>query len=358
MKPAALAIILCAQTTSLGAQWLTQPTRGIPRTADGKPNLAAPAPRAADGKPDFSGLWMRMSRTVTEGLKPVQPWVDALVQQRREDLYKDGMVAQCLPLGPGYITTNGLAEETGGMTKVIQTPALIVILNPDLTYRQIFMDGRALETDPNPSWMGYSVGRWEGDTLVVESNGYNDRTWLDRDGHPHTEALRVTERYRRPDFGHIELDVTLHDPTLYAAPWTAAVGLRLAADTELLEYVCNENTKPREHWVGKASDDKRSEVTVAQDILASYVGSYVEQRPFWLGRPVPRTLEITLSGGALFADQKGYIQEGKVQLRAQSDTFFAGLFGLGLEFVKDGRGVVTHVLVKHVTGDYRFERTK
>ena len=132
------------------------------------------------------------------------------------------------------------------MSKIIQTPSLIVILNPDLTYRQIFTDGRALETDANPSWMGYSVGHWEGDTLVVESAGFNDRTWLDR-GYPHTEALRAVERYRRADFGHLTLEVELHDPALYTAPWKATVEAQLAADTELLEYVCNENEKDRAH---------------------------------------------------------------------------------------------------------------
>ena len=150
---------------------------------------------------------------------------------------------QCVPLGPGYTTS---ADSTGAeMMKIIQTPGLIVILNPDLTYRQIFLDGRALESAPNPSWMGYSVGRWDGDTLVVESFGFNDRTWLDHDGHPHTEALRMTERYRRRDFGNLDLEVTLSDPAAYARPWTVAVRAELAADTEMIEWVCNENNHAR-----------------------------------------------------------------------------------------------------------------
>ena len=149
------------------------------------------------------------------------------------------MFALCLPRGPGYITARG-PDLNWAMTKVIQTPGLIVILSPDLTYRQIFLDGRALEPDANPSWMGYSVGHWEGDTLVVESASFNDRTWLDG-GYPHTEGLRTVERYRRSDFGHLAIEVELHDPALYAAPWTATVAAQFAADTELLEYVCNEN---------------------------------------------------------------------------------------------------------------------
>src|SRR6185436_14745870 len=148
------------------------------------------------------------------------------------------MQVRCLPLGPAYPTSG---DSTGSeMMRIVQTPQLIVMLNPDLTYRQIWMDGRALETNPNPSWMGYSVGRWEGDTLVVESFGFNDRTWLDQNGHPHSEALRTTERYRRRDFGHMDIEVTLSDPAAYARPWTVALGAELTADTELLEYVCNE----------------------------------------------------------------------------------------------------------------------
>jgi hypothetical protein len=203
MKTAAIAIIMSALSAQMAAQWLDHQTPGIPRTADGKPYMTAPTPRTSEGNPDLSGLWTRTSRTVVADLKPVQPWVNALVQQRGEDLGKDNMTVLCLPLGPMYITTRGADRNAGGMLKVVQTRGLIIILNGDLTYRQIFMDGRALETDPNPSWMGYSVGHWEGDTLVVESNGFNDRTWLDS-GHPHTDGMRVTERYRRPDFGHLE----------------------------------------------------------------------------------------------------------------------------------------------------------
>jgi hypothetical protein len=353
MKTVAVAIILSAMSAHVAAQWLNHPTHGIPRTTDGKPNLAAPAPRTADGKPDFSGLWTRTSRTVTADLKPAQPWVGALVEQRKEDLGKDNMTVLCLPLGPMYIATRGADRNAGGMTKVVQTPGLMLILNADLTYRQVFMDGRPLEPDPNPSWMGYSVGRWDGDTLVVESNGFNDRTWLDN-FHPHTETMRITERYRRPDFGHLEIDVTLHDPALYATPWKAIVSAQLTADTELLEYVCNENTRSREHMVGKASDAQQSEVTVAPGILAKYTGRYVEQRPFWGGAAVSRVFEITFADGALFVEQR---DRGRVRLVAQSETLFDNR-GLGLEFVLDRAGGVTHLLDKHVSGDYRFERVK
>ena len=345
--------IVSVLSAPLPAQWLNHPTPGIPRTADGKPNLTAPAPRTPDGKPDLSGLWQRISpkysRNVAADLKPgeVQPWADALYQHRLDDFGKDHMAYQCLPWGPNY-------SNSERRTKIIQTPSLIVLLDEDLTYRQIFMDGRKLETDANPSWMGYSVGHWDGDTLVVDSNGFNDRTWLDRDGHPHSEALRTTERYRRRDFGHMDIEITLSDPSGYAHPWTVALQAELDADTELLESVCNETSPGFTHWVGKTSDEKKLSVRVAPEILTKYAGTYEEQDLWGVG-PHPRIIEITASGDALFAELKG---RGKTQLVAQSETKFAGFFGLGIEFVRDGQGVPTHLLEVHVSGNYRFQRKR
>jgi hypothetical protein len=353
MTALAIATIVSMLSAPLTAQWLNHPTPGIPRTADRKPNLTAPAPRTPDGKPDLSGLWQRISpkyaRNIAADLKPdeVQPWAEALFQHRLEDFGKDHMAYQCLPWGPNYSNSERRA-------KIIQTPTLIVMLDEDLTYRQIFLDGRALETNPNPSWMGYSVGHWEGGTLVIDSLGFNDRTWLDRDGHPHSEALRMTERYRRPDFGHLEIEVTLNDPAVYARPWTVALRAELDTDTELLESVCNETNGGREHWVGKTSDDKKSIVKVAPEILTKYAGTY-EELDLWGVGPHPRIIEITVSGDTLFADLKG---RGKVQLMAQSETGFLGFFGLGIEFVRDSQGIPTHLLEMHVSGNYRFQRKK
>ena len=352
MKASLIALVTVTLSAPLAAQWLNHPTPGIPRTPDGKPNLSAPAPRAPDGKPDLSGLWNKISpkysRNIAADLKPedIRPWAQALVARRREDLGKEYMNVQCVPLGPGYATA---ADSTGAeMIKIVQTPGLIIILNPDLTYRQIFLDGRALESAPNPSWMGYSVGRWDGDTLVVESFGFNDRTWLDHDGHPHTDALRMTERYRRPDLGHLEIDVTFSDPAVYARPWTVGVRAELAADTEIIEWVCNESGHGVEHWVGKASDERKGEVSVAPAVLAKYVGTYEEQPPYW--RAVPRVVKITLVNGRLLADMDG---RGDVALIASSEAAFAGLYGLGVEFIEGGSG---GLFVKHVSGNYRFAR--
>ena len=350
--------IAAFMSTPLAAQWLDHPTPGIPRSPNGKPNLSAPAPKTPDGKPDLSGTWYRLSpkygRNIAADLKPgeVQPWAATLVQQRQENLSKDSMNTLCLPLGPAY-TTAGDGTTSAGMMKIVQTPGLIVILNPDLTYRQIYLDGRALEANPNPNWMGYSVGRWDGDTLVVESLGFNDRTWLDSEGHPHSEALRTTERYRRRNLGTIEVEMTLSDPDVYSKPFSVAVSAELAADTEMLEYVCNENNKNREHWVGTAADDRKSGIKVAPEILTKYIGTYDEQPKYW--SHVPRTVQITVSEGTLFGDMDG---RGPTPLAALTETSFSGLYGLGVDFAKDDQGAVTQLFVKHVSGNYKFLRKK
>jgi hypothetical protein len=226
---------------------------------------------------------------------------------------------------------------------------MIVILQEDLTYRPIYMDGRALETDPNPSWMGYSVGHWDGDTLVVESNGFNDRTWL-LGGYPHTEALRMTERYRRTDFGHLEISVTFQDPKAYNKAWTLPLRAQFAADTELIEAVCNDFGENRqEHWVGKVSDAEKTAVKVAPEILAKYVGVY---KGLYLQRP--RTVEVTLSGATLSVSVNGGPKQPVVP---QSETNFSGT-GLAYKFLLNGQGVATDLVEGHISGDYKFERQK
>jgi len=193
----------------------------------------------------------------------VQPWAKAISEKRKENLGSDSPGTRCLPPGPAIDL---------GVGKVVQTANLLLMLYDGTLYREIFLDGRQLEKAPNPDWMGYSVGHWEGDTLVIESNGFNDRTWLDDDGHPHTEALRMTERLRRPDFGHLELVRTLTDDGALAQPWTVPMKFEINPDTEQLEYVCNENERDRVHLIGKASDDKG--VKVDPKVLTKYVGSY------------------------------------------------------------------------------------
>ena len=353
MKKIAVVASLLLLPASLCAQWLHYSTPGIPRLPNGKPNLTAPVPRTANGKPDLTGLWAVPLDTAVGNIAvrnagdlkaaDMQPWAQALLRQRAANFAKDNPRYRCLPEGPGYSTG------AGGMKKFLQTPTMIVILNEDLTYRQIFMDGRALENNPNPSWMGYAVGHWEGDTLVVESSGFNDRTWL-LDGYPHTEALRVTERYRRIDFGHLEIAVTFQDPDAYSKAWTVPVRAQLAADTEMLESVCNENSDSgQEHWVGKLTDDEKSAVKVDPEIMAKYVGLY--KGPYIQG---PRTVEVSFSDGALFLSVNG---GPKQRIFPQSETSFSGT-GLTYRFIPDDRGIATHLIEGHVSGDYNYERQK
>ena len=210
MKPslAASLAFFMAVAPSADAQWLNQPTPNIPRTADGKPDLTAPPPRVPDGQPDLSGVWTNRGAAFIGSDTTLTPAAKELVRAREENYLKDRPAFQCRPTGP---------EIKAFFKRIVQTPTLITILYEDLTYRLIFMDGRTLEPDPERTWMGYSVGRWEGDTLVVDSFGFNDRTWLDARGLPHTEALRLTERYRRvnrrPDAGggHRRRSGCVHD---------------------------------------------------------------------------------------------------------------------------------------------------
>ena len=347
MKIFTTTFMLTALMTPLPAQWAQYHTPGIPRTADGKPNLTAPEPRTADGKPDLTGLWevvVDVSGRTTADIKPadVQPWAQKLIQQRTETFGRDNPHYKCLPQGPIYTTG-------GGFKRFIQTPAMMVILNEDLTYRPIHMDGRALEASPNPSWMGYSVGHWDGETLVVESNGFNDRTWL-MGYRPHTESLRITERFRRPDFGHLEVAVTFQDPEAYNRAWTVPIHSRFAADTELMESVCGEfPDSGQEHWVGKVSDAQTKAVKVAPEVLTKYVGVY---KGIYLRNG--EAVEVTLSDGKLFVAVNG----GEKRLVIpQSETQFAGA-GLGYNFIRDDRGVATHVIESRVSGDYKYERQK
>jgi hypothetical protein len=247
-------------------QWLHYPTPDVPRTADGKPNLSAPAPKLPDGKPDFSGIWLTATRfpctpgreggffdcglelpisplavnvgTAIPGGLPYQPWAAALVKQRVADSSKDDPHVRCLPDNPPR--PYGLPH----LTKAVHTPRLLVLLNEvNAMYRQIFIDGRPLPTDLNPSWNGYSTAAWEGDTLVVHTIGFRDGLWLDTSGSPMTDAAKMTERIRRPKFGRLEVEITVDDPKAYTRPWTVSMPQAITLDTELIDEFCLENEK-------------------------------------------------------------------------------------------------------------------
>ena len=338
-------VTLVVWTIPASAQWLDRATPGIPRTPDGKPNLTAPAPRGPNGKIDFSGIWNGPVPETDPDPANAQPWVNDLVAQRLREYHRTRPSYQCLPSGPE-------ADRFGGWKRIIQTPTLIAILNDDLTYRVIFMDGRELEANAAPSWKGYSVGRWEGDTLIVDSNGYNDKTWLSRYGQSHTEALRVREQWRRTDFGHLRVEVTFTDPGAYIKPWGFTADLGLNADTEMLESICERSS---EHWIGTQSDAANSAPSVAPDVLARYVGVY-----HGMYTTNKRTIEVTLSGGQLMAKIIGgaAIDGGDMRpLVPLSQTLFEGL-GIGYRFVVDDKGVTTGLVEIHNSGEQLFTRDK
>ena len=339
------ALVLIVGTIPAGAQWLDRPTPGIPRKPDGKPNLTAPAPRLPDGKPDLTGVWNGPVPETDFDPANAQPWVNDLVRQRQREYHKTRPSYQCLPSGPE-------ADRFAGWKRVLQTPTAIAILNEDLTYRMIFMDGRELEADPAPSWMGYSVGRWDGDTLIVDSVGFNDKTWLSRYGQPHSEALRVSERYRRRDVGHLQVEVTFSDPALYAKPWGFTAHMALAADTEMLESICERTS---DHWAGSLSDAANAGVTVAPDVLARYVGVY---NGLYGGEK--RTIDVSLSGGQLIARIIGRaaVDGGEMRpLIPQTQTLFEGL-GIAYQFIVDDKGVATDLVEIHISGPQRFPRQR
>ena len=277
LKPGICALAVSAVLSlPLHAQWLDYPTSGLPRTRDGKPNLTAPPPRGRDGKPNLSGLWMTeaapaelLARLIPDGTngageeplsqyfinifsdfkpgeEPLRPQAAAALRERAAVFSRVSPIAHCLPEGMP------LVEMAPAPYKIIQNPGLTVMLyERDTTYRQIHTDGRKLPADPSPTWLGYSVGRWEGDTFVVESKGFNDRGWLDARGHMHSEALHLTERFHRINFGTMLLDLNIDDPQTYTRPFTVRIKQHLVPDSDLLESYCAENEKDAGHALAR-----------------------------------------------------------------------------------------------------------
>ena len=273
-----IVIAVAAGSVCVQAQWLNHPDPATPRGKDGKPNLQARAPRAANGRPDLSGVWVAEAAPLEERLKifpdsdngtpslgeppasrhfanvladfkpdeiTMKPWAEELFKQRFATNGKDVPSAKCLPLGVPLMDTALFPH------KIVQTPRLIVVLYEDLTeFRQIYTDGRKLPVDPQPALLGYSVGRWENDWLVVDVAGFKDGGWLDVFGHPFSDAMRLTERFRRRDFGHMDVEVTVDDPKTYSKPFTFKFTQRLLPDTDLLESFCNENEKDAARLLG------------------------------------------------------------------------------------------------------------
>jgi len=274
MRRAVLGLVLIAMLivpAVVFGQWVRYPTAGVPKKADGSPNLAAPAPRLPDGKPDLSGIWRPLNpnrcrpgtgqfvecgaelggsplardlgRDLPGGL-PYQPWAAAIVKARAADDSRDDPHVRCLPDNPPRTWT------LPHLTKAIHTPTLLVLLyEVNAMYRQIFLDGRPLPEDPTPGWNGYSVARWEGDTLVVQTAGFRDDLWLDMIGSPMSDMARMTERIRRPDYGNLEIELTVDDPKVYTRPWTVSLKQILGLDLELMDEFCLENEKSYQRMI-------------------------------------------------------------------------------------------------------------
>ena len=349
MKRQFAMLILLAATTPLSAQWISLPTPGVPRTADGAPDLSAPAPRTADSHPDLTGLW-RTARVLGDlgDRSKYQPWVAARVDERDSRFFADNPRFHCLPSGPANINSGG---NSYGLRRILQNPTMIAVLYNDGTYREIFMDGRELEPDPLRTWTGYSVGRWEGDTLVVESNGYNDKTWLNGRGLSHTEQLRMTERYRRPNFGRIEIEVTYEDPGAFESPLQSTVEVNFAADDVMLETVCAEayGGGESDHWSTSVTGRDETSVEVDPEILARYVGTY---RGMYLTNTI--TIQITMEGDQLFLQRGG---GGRAPLAPQTETAFLPQGGgFGYIFTAEGDGMASAISEVHVSGAWTFDR--
>jgi hypothetical protein len=258
-----LALVCASLSPTVSAQWPNHPTRGVPKTADGKPNLDAPPPRTPDGKVDLSGVWRGggggagrgaapaapsdvpvapfrdIGAVFKDGL-PLTPYGAELLKTRRAGNSKDNPEAHCLPMGIMQFHTQGAPR------RFVQTPDVLVVLyEASLGQRQIFTDGRTLpkQGDPQPFWYGYSAGRWDGDTLVVETNNFRDDGWLDIVGSPLTDAATLTERFRRVSYGRMEIDITVNDPKAYTRPWTVRHNQQIMLDEDLIEFICLENQR-------------------------------------------------------------------------------------------------------------------
>lgn len=256
-RVAGTGLVLLALTAS--AQWIGYPTADVPRRADGSVDMSAPAPRLADNKPDLSGIWISdvtpegeespsdvftlpSSRHMQDigidipGGLPYQEWQIPIVEERSGNLAIDDPHIRCLP--DNFLRAYGLPH----MLKFVHTSNLLVVLNEmNAGYRQVFTDARPLPEDPSPSWQGYSSAHWSGDTLVIDTIGVRDDTWIDWNGSVITEAARVREEIRRPDYGHLEIRVTVDDPRAYTEPWTVNLSQRIVVDAELIDEICLEN---------------------------------------------------------------------------------------------------------------------
>ena len=334
--------LLSLQSESATAQW-SYKTPGAPRLPDGTVNLSAPAPRTADGKPDLTGVWRsvgpsdgfnyNVSRDPKTGRFRLTPWAQEMYLKRTQNYgLESPLTKACQPNSIAFLMN------FGGLFHLVQAPSAIVIMHeaPHSPHRTIFTDGRDLPKDPSPMWLGYSAGHWEQDTLVINSNGFSDEGWLDFGGTPQTESLRMIERMRRPDYGHLELEITFDDPKVFPQPLTIRKVKTLVPDTDILEDLCENTTLLSTVTPG---------VKVAADVLAKYAGTY---------EVAGRNIVVSVEGGQLMVEDPADLLHRL--FIASTETVFQNNEGTtSIEFVKDSGGVVTH-LIRQGAGDGKNEK--
>jgi hypothetical protein len=358
---ACVVAIVSATPSIVVAQWPRYMAADVPKTADGKPNLSAPTPRMPDGKPDLSGLWQNgptglggapssdpnappaatffnVGANIKGGL-PLRPWAADLLKQRNDDHSKDNPDAHCLPMGLLQF------HEHPQPRKIVQTPSLIVIIyEANYGLRQIFLDGRPRPTnDPQPWWYGYSTGKWDGDTLIVETTGVRDGGWLDIWGSPLTDQAKITERFRRTNYGTLTVDVTIDDPKAYTKPFTVRFTQDLVPDGELIEFICAENEQSASHLLGK--DAGPAKFDVSAQTFDRYVGRY---------RTAQGMLVTITRDGAHFYGQMLGLPPFEI-FAASEREFFLTSFDARITFEVDARGRAT-TLVLNMGTDQRATR--
>ena len=358
MRKAVVLLLATSIQLPLNAQWFDWQSPLVPRTSDGKPNMSASVPQTLDKRVDLSGLWVPVNASGSlYDSSRLRGWAKDAKAEAERSFFTNDPRLQCLPSGPGSYPAEAIA---GGMRRIVQHPEFIAVLNEDMTHRQIYMDGRSLEAETLlPSWMGYSVGRWQGDTLVVESNGFNDKTWLTQKGIPHTDQLHTTERYTRLDYGRMKLEITYDDAdTFVGGPVEATIDLVLLPEATMFEVVCNESKTGQRHYTGEMAQSERKAVAVPESLLEDYVGVY---QGFWANRPVKA--EVSLEDGALvlkrfprYSLSGGNNEFDITRLVAQSDNAFDSSLGLGWVFNRDEAGRVTSLSEVHVSGAWTLQR--
>jgi hypothetical protein len=360
MKKASIALLILGfnMPMHVQAQWFDWPKQNIPRHGNGEINTNADVPSNPSGVRNFSGYWVPVEASGSIfDLENFQPWALAVMEQHEASFFVKDPRFNCLPDGPASYLAGA---SVGGSRQIVQTEDFIAVLNGDMTFRQIHLDGRPPAEVIIPSWLGYSIGHIEDNILVIETQGFNDKSWLTREGIPHTDALKITERYTREDFGHMTLEISYSDEGLLKQPVSATVSLEYRENNHILEIVCNESEKAQTHYNGELSQSLKKTVEVPLDVMESYTGRY---QGIWLGNII--TADVFIQDGKLYltrsprySDTGGNSDNATSVLVPQSVNAFDSSFGLGWIFNSDEDGKIASVSEVHVSGAWDFKRVE